>query len=424
MLALLIGGAVLLEPLRVPTEGVIAPRSLMLFGLLLLGADAFGGLAHDFGISRIAGYLLAGILLGPAVTGIVPAAVLEDLGLMKRLAVGLIGLLAGAALKVSDLRSRWRSVLAILSWQVALVLVALIAAVLIGQDWIPFAQGVSFVPLLLVAFLFASILTVNSPMVTLALLTETRADGPVARTTLGVVLVADVAVILIFTVALSLAQSTLGGAGGNVGLLFARLLGELSGSALAGTVVGGVAALYLFFVRRELVLFGVVLVFATAAAAEALHFELLLSLLVAGFLLENAAPVRAEPFVSALQSVVWPVFVVFFALAGAELPIASFVGLWPVVLGIVLVRIGAIYAGARLGARAAGAEEVVHRYAWTGLVSQAGVALSLATLVVDRFPALGLSLQAVTIGVIAVNEGIGPLLFRRGLERAGEIVLR
>ena len=49
VLALLIGGAVLLEPLRVPTEGVIAPRSLFLFGILLLTADTFGALAHDLG---------------------------------------------------------------------------------------------------------------------------------------------------------------------------------------------------------------------------------------------------------------------------------------------------------------------------------------------------------------------------------------
>ena len=48
-------------------------------------------------------------------------------------------------------------------------------------------------------------------MVTLALLTETRAEGPLAKTTLGVVLVADVVVILLFTAAFSLAQASLGG---------------------------------------------------------------------------------------------------------------------------------------------------------------------------------------------------------------------
>ena len=108
VLALLVGGAVLLEPLRAPTEGVIAPRSLFLFGILLLTADTFGALTHDAGLPRLVGYLLAGLALGPTVTGIVPPSVLQDLAMMKRLAVGLIGLLAGAELRVADLRLRRR----------------------------------------------------------------------------------------------------------------------------------------------------------------------------------------------------------------------------------------------------------------------------------------------------------------------------
>jgi len=96
VLLLLVGGAFLLEPLRVPTEGIIAPTSLFLFGILLLVADTLGALAHDFRIPRIVGYVVAGALLGPSLTGLVPAEVLEDMGMMKSLALGLIGLLAGA----------------------------------------------------------------------------------------------------------------------------------------------------------------------------------------------------------------------------------------------------------------------------------------------------------------------------------------
>lgn len=276
--------------------------------------------------------------------------------------------------------------------------------------------------------LFAAMLTVNSPMVTLALLEETKADGPVARTTLGVVLVADVVVILLFTAAFSLARASLEGGsvgGGAVGAgeILAQLLGEVSGSILAGAVVGGVLTLYLRFVRRELVVFAIVVVFAAAAAAQALGFELLLSLLVAGFLVENVAPVRAEPLVDTLHQMAVPVFVVFFAMAGAELRVQEFAAIWPFVLTVAVVRIGAIFVGARLGARLARAEPVVERYAWMGLVSQAGAALGLASLVADRLPVVGLAMQTATIGVIALNTSLGSVLFRRGLDRAGEIVM-
>jgi Kef-type K+ transport system membrane component KefB len=424
VLALLVGGALLLEPLRVPTEGVIAPRSLFLFGILLLTADTFGELAHDLRLPRLLGYLVAGLALGPSVSSIVPAGVLEDLGMMKRLAVGLIGLLAGAELRMSDLRQRYRQIFWILLFQLVLVFVVLTAGALLAHPWIPFMAPLDAAPLVFVALLFGATLTVNSPMVTLAVLTETRATGPLAKTTLGVVLVADVVVILIFTATFSLAQASLGGETEGAPQILLHLLGEVLGSILAGVIVGSLLSLYLRFVKRELVVFSIVVVFATAAAADALGFELLLSLLVAGFLVENVAPVRAEPLVETLHQMAVPVFVVFFAIAGAELYVQEFAALWPLVLGVALIRMGAIAVGATAGARLAGAEPDVTRFAWTGLVSQAGVALGLATIVADRLPVVGFAMQTLIVGVIAFNESVGPVLFRRGLERAGEIVER
>jgi Kef-type K+ transport system membrane component KefB len=245
----------------------------------------------------------------------------------------------------------------------------------------------------------------------------------VAKTTLGIVLVADVLVILLFSVAFSLARQGLGHGAGQAGGedVFVGLLREVFGSVLAGVVVGTVISLYLRFVKRELVVFAVVAVFATAAAAQALHFELLLSLLVAGFLVENVAPVRAEPLVETLHVTAVPVFVIFFAMAGAELRVQEFAALLPVVLLVVGGRGLALYLAGGVGARVSGAEPVVVSHLWTGLVSQAGVALGFATIVAQRLPLVGAGLETLTVGVIAVNQTLGPILFRWGLGRAGEI---
>ena len=83
-----------------------------------------------------------------------------------------------------------------------------------------------------------------------------------------------------------------------------------------------------------------------------------------------------------------------------------------------------ILAGSRAGARLGGAEPVVVRHVWNGLVSQAGVALGLASIVADRLPGLGAAMQVLVVGVIAFNESVGSVLFRRGLDQAGEIVAR
>ena len=110
-------------------------------------------------------------------------------------------------------------------------------------------------------------------------------------------------------------------------------------------------------------------------------------------------------------------------MAGAELHVREFVAVWPLVLVVALARMGAIFGSARTAARIAGAEPVVQRDGWTGLVSQAGVALSLTTLVADRLPVVGAAMQTLAVGIIAFNETVGPILFRRGLERAGEVVV-
>ncbi|MDE3052553.1 MAG: cation:proton antiporter [Gemmatimonadota bacterium] len=421
VIVLLIGGALLMEPLRVPTEGVIAPRSLFLFGLLLLTADSLGVLAARLGLPRILGYLIAGIALGPSALGLVPATVISDLSMTNRLALGLIGLLAGVELKLSDVRERWRTIAAMLLCQTAAVLVLLVPTIVVGREFVPFVAGLGWQQALLLAFLFSTLLAVNSPIVTIALLSETEADGPVARTTLGVVLVADVVIVILFTVALSLAQA--GFAKGEVHVLtvLRSLMWDVSGSFLVGALIGVAFAAYLRFVRREIVVFAVVMVFATAALANALDFELLLTLVVAGFLIRNVAPVNADPLTQALHNTANPVFVIFFALAGADLHLREAAPLAFVILALAGLRMLGVYAGTRLGARWAGAEDAVRRYGWMGLVSQSGVALGLALLVADRFPDIGLAMQTTVVGVIAVNETVGPILFRRALSRAGEL---
>jgi Kef-type K+ transport system membrane component KefB len=117
-----------------------------------------------------------------------------------------------------------------------------------------------------------------------------------------------------------------------------------------------------------------------------------------------------------------PVFVVFFALAGAHMALAEIRALWFLIIPIVFVRIGAIWLGVRLGARWAGVDNAQSRFVWMGLVSQAGVAIGLATVVAQIYPVRGVLIQTLFLAVIAINETIGPILFRQALVRSGEVV--
>ncbi|HET9424966.1 MAG TPA: hypothetical protein VFO55_06295, partial [Gemmatimonadaceae bacterium] len=142
----------------------------------------------------------------------------------------------------------------------------------------------------------------------------------------------------------------------------------------------------------------------------------------AGFVAENASPwEHGEAFRHAMERAAAPVFVVFFALAGAELVPESIVATWYFVVPVVLVRIAGIRLGTHLGGRWANAPHE-GRYVWMGLVSQAGVAIGLATAVAQAYPHRGGQLKTVFLAVIAINEILGPILFRLALSRTGEIV--
>jgi Kef-type K+ transport system membrane component KefB len=114
------------------------------------------------------------------------------------------------------------------------------------------------------------------------------------------------------------------------------------------------------------------------------------------------------------------VFVVFFAIAGAQLELRQLYSIAPLVLPIILVRAASIWAGTRIGARWAGTGKEGDRI-WLGLISQAGVAIGLATVVAQAYPVRGAELRNVFLGVMAINQIFGPILFRHALVSSGEV---
>src|SRR4030095_7304678 len=73
------------------------------------------------------------------------------------------------------------------------------------------------------------------------------------------------------------------------------------------------------------------------------------------------------------------------------------------------------------GLRISGIDPEPARHVWTGLVSQAGITLGFAAVAANEFGAWAMQVQVLLVGAIAVNELIGPVVFRRGLSDAGDL---
>ena len=420
ILALLFGGMRLILPLGV--EGR-APQALLTFGFLILAAYTTGELTVSLRLPRIVGYLLAGAIFGPSVLDVVTADAVHRLAPVSSLAIALIAFLAGAELRWQEVRDRGRTIVRILVSELGVTFVCVLALLLLLRDYVPFLRDAPTPTTIGFGVLFASIAVVHSPAVTMALLSETGARGPVARTTLGVVLVSDVVVVLLFSGALALAQALVPPSGTEAPTISALTVGwEIVGAVVVGAALGAVIALYLRFVRRELALFAILAAFFGSEIAALAHTETLLTLLTAGFVAENlSTEEHGAALRHAMERSAAPVFVVFFALAGADIHLADVAAVWMLLVPIVVVRLAGIWGGSWLGARWAGVHRAEGRYVWMGLISQAGVAIGLARVVTEVYPGRGAQLSALFLAVLAINQTLGPILFRIALVRSGEI---
>ncbi|HVX39728.1 MAG TPA: cation:proton antiporter [Gemmatimonadaceae bacterium] len=424
VLVLLLGGMRLIQPLG---SGGFGSQALLAFGFLILGAYAAGELAVALRIPKLVGYLAAGVAFGPSALNIVGTRAIGDLSPVSSLAIALIAFIAGAELRWGEVRERGLAIVRVLVTELGFTIAAVTALLLLLRAHVSFLSGSGLVEAVAFSIVFAAMAAVHSPAVAIALLSETRARGPVAKTTLGLVLISDVVIVLLLTITLAIARVLVPPTGPDVpALTLHAVVWEVIGAVLIGGILGVLVTLYLRFIRRELFLFAILIAFFGSEIAHLLRVEPLLTLMTTGFIVENvSAEAHSAALRSALERAAAPVFVVFFALAGADIALSQLARLWPLVVPLALVRGGAIWSGSRVGLRWSGlpAEElpVLDRHLWTGLLPQAGVAIGLAAVVAQTYPARGGDMRVLFLALVAINQAIGPILLRRGLEQSGEI---
>lgn len=407
--------------LRVSGTGVAgegAQSTTIALGFLLLGAFIGGKMAARVRLPRITGYLLVGLIVGPHVTGLLTRDMLLGAQAVEGIAVALIALTAGGEIRIDWVRKQLRRLTFITFTELFVVSVGVMLLVLALGSRLPFIPEGDLMKGIVIAFVFGAIAVANSPTVTIAIIAESQAEGPLTRTVLGVTILKDVCVIVLFAVALTVARDALGeGGGDSLGLTLAR---ELGGSVLAGIVVGIGMALFLRYVGRDTPVFILATCFAIWQIASTLHLETLLVALTAGFWVENFSRERGDALIRGIERLSLPVYALFFAAAGAKVDLGALATLWPFALLLSGSRAFLVWAGTTLGARLSRVEPEVQRYAWLGFISQAGVTLALSTIVARTFPTWGAEVQALIIAMIAIHELIGPIGFQWALRRAGE----
>jgi Kef-type K+ transport system membrane component KefB len=114
--------------------------------------------------------------------------------------------------------------------------------------------------------------------------------------------------------------------------------------------------------------------------------------------------------------------VLFFVLAGASLEVSALTSAGNWLAAYVVLRIAGRLAGAWLGGKLPPADASFRRWMGLAMLPQAGVALGMALVASQRFPAVGDAILPLVVAGTVIFEVIGPIATRIALERTPDPV--
>lgn len=388
-------------------------------GLLFLGGALISQVAEVFGLPHLTGYLLAGMLVGPYVLNLIDHDTVEQLGVLNQLALALIALAGGAELRLEMLRESARSLAWAHLFQTLAMVLGLGATFYFLRGQMPFLEHLSTQVVLMIALLWGVLAATRSPSALLALMAQYRPKGPLTDMTVGFVMSSDLIIVVLLALCMTAARTVMEpGASFDLSTLSAAGH-ELLGSGALGTTLGLILIAYLRLSGRNLLFVLLLLGLPMSALLKYIELDPLLSFMVAGFVVQNFSRC-GDRLLEAIEGTADIVFVVFFATAGAHLDLYSFASIWQVAAILAGVRIIVTFIAARAASRVARDTPVIRRWGWSGLVSQAGLALGIAIILAQRFPEFGEGFAVLAVGVIGINEILGPIFFKIALDRTGE----
>ena len=381
---------------------------LLWFGVLLLAGLLAGELARRYArLPRVTGYVLAGVLLGPEVSGVLSRDMLFDLRLLIDLSIGIIVVELGFRLSLEWLRrNRWLPLAALA--ESAACFAAVFGALL----------AFGYRPLL--CAMAAAIATATSPAVITLVAADLRAEGQVTErmmlfTAVNTVF-AYVAVMLLLPF-LHIEQ----GRGLATALLHPVYV-------FAGSLAAGWAACRLLLVlarwlgkreERQFVLL-VATVVLTIGLAHTLNLSVALALITLGVLARNRDPGHALlPLRFGPAGELF--YVILFVLTGAGLEFRAFgIAAAAAVAALVLVRFLGKAIAVVATAPSTGLALPAAGWLALALVPLSGQAVIMVRDTVTLYPSFGRELAAVVLSAVVVLELLGPIATQLALSRAGE----
>ena len=379
-------------------------------GIAMVAGLVLSRVVKKLRLPNVTGYLIAGLLIGPCVLGLVPQAALDKLNIIPTIALGFIACSIGGEFKLSSIRSIGKNVIIITLFQ------SIMAAALVDIVLCLCGFNVSE------SIILGAIATATAPAATLMVVRQYKAKGELTNTLLPVVAMDDAVGLIVFAVSNAIADTLASGAQPSVYTMAVAPLIEIALSLLSGGLLGFLISLSMrFFHSRAnkmcICIAGVVL---GVAIAQQFGLSDLLVCMSVGAVFANLRNDALE-VMDVCDGWTPPLFMLFFVISGAELDVGALptVGLLGVLY--IVVRSFGKYFGAYLGSVVVKASPNIRKYLGITLLPQAGVAIGMAQMVLTQLPQFGARIQAVVLSATLIYELVGPVATKIALTKAGEI---
>lgn len=400
--------------------------------LIAVAARQLSRLVLKVNLPLITGMLITGILAGPFLFKMISPDGVEKIRFVEDISLAFIAFAAGSELYLKELTRRLRSI----AWNTfgQLVVTFLISSVAIYflADFLPFMSELPNATRAAVAIMGATIFVARSPSSAIAVINEMRAKGAFTSTALGVTVVKDVLVIILFAICISVSQTLVSGKdfeASFMGLLLVELVVSFGLGLLLGKTMAFILSRKLHERAKSVILlllgWGIFIGshylegWSTAMYGHAFHMEPLLICILGSFYVTNYT--RYRPDLHRVVEELGPlIYTAFFTFIGISLSLEILLQVYAVALVFFLIRLVGMAAGAYVGASLAGDPPLYRKIGFMPYVTQAGVGLGLAADIASSFPGWGPQLATILISVIVLNQIVGPPLFKWSIRKAGE----
>ncbi|MGO5093824.1 cation:proton antiporter [Clostridium sporogenes] len=380
-------------------------------GIALIVGVLFGKIMNRFKIPAVAGYIIAGLVLGVSGFNLENSIMIEKLSFIGDFALGIIAFNIGSELEVSVIKKLGKPIFIIAFFEATLAFAAVtIITLILGEK-------------IYTALILGAVASATAPAATVMVLKEMKAKGPLTTTLLGVVAVDDAICLMIYSVASSLAKVFIANKSISAYSIIVPPLLEIFFSLLAGFVLGTILIYILNKCSRDSEIQTLTLGAIIILTGLCIKFNLssLLASMCLGITVANLSAHSNEVF-STIENFASPVITAFFVLAGARLDIRMIPKIGILGICYLVFRMIGKVSGAYLGAAISKAPETVRKYIGYGLFSQIGVAVGLAIIVSREFKGTGLDIKVLTIllATTIITEIIGPLSTKTAIIKAKE----